>query len=88
MHRRASERGKGPWAHMAMSADATWRRTIAPPLATSPIHVIAKVSRPRCISMLDPCQFDPKVEVELPWIDGPTVIDLEGPNQPSYCLTG
>jgi hypothetical protein len=65
---------------MATSADATWHRLMAPPPAMSLIHMIAYVSRLGCISTLDPCWFDPKVEVELPWIHGPTVIDLEGPN--------
>jgi hypothetical protein len=36
---------------------------------------------------IDRCRFDPKDEVKLPWIHGPTVIHLEGTNQPSYHLT-
>ena len=78
-------RGHGPivprWSMPKGSAQRpTWP-------TTSLVYVICKVAPLGVITTLDPCRFDPRMEVELPWIHGPTIIHLEGPNQPSYRLT-
>jgi hypothetical protein len=44
-------------------------------VATSPIR---EREPPHYLTSVDPCPFDPKVEVGLPWIHGPIVIHLGG----------
>ena len=78
---------RGPWAHRphrptpyGITQRPTWP-------ATSLIHMICKVAPPGVITTLDPCRFDPRVDVELPRIARSTVIHLEDQNRPPNRLT-
>ena len=72
----------GMWAHMphqpmpcGVARCPTWP-------TMSLIRVICKVAPLGVITTLDPCRFDPRMDVELPWITGSTVIHLEDQNRP------
>ena len=70
--------GRGPWAHMPRRPKPCGITRRPHPL---PCH-LSMGWPPHCFSSVDPRRFDPNVHIELPWIHGPTVIQLEGPNRP------
>ena len=77
----------GAWAHRphqpmpcGVARCPTWP-------TMSLIRVICKVAPLGVITTLDPCRFDPRMDVELPWITGSTVIHLEDQNRPPNHLT-
>ena len=77
----------GPWAHKpcqpmpcGIGECPTWP-------TKSLICMICKVAPPGVITTLDPCRFDPRMEVELPRIARSTIIHLEDKNGPLNHLT-
>ena len=78
--------GHGPTGHIGRLMPCGIARWPTRP-AMSLIHVICKVAPLGVITTLDPCRFDPRMDVELPWITGSTVIHLEDQNHPPYRLT-
>ena len=71
--------GHGPTCHVE-------RRHVVSPDGPTPLQCHLSMGwPPHCFSSVDPRRFDPNVHVELPWIHGPTVNQLEGPNRPPNC---